>query len=198
MTPGKLSSKVYRQATSKALSHGEIISNLIQFRIFYESLGNSPSISTRPYPHAYAIVCTQGCDLVQDFNARTAVPNNESQKLPSILLCETFVAEELRAARELNSKLWKDVRNNNNKRYHYLAAVDARQDAIQEGLPSLCVDFKRYFCLQPQEMYDLTRSSGPQKALRRCQLRSPYLEHFSDRFAHYQARVGLPQDHYLK
>ncbi len=53
------------------------------------------------------------------------------------------------------------------------------------------IDFKRYFTIAAAEVYAQLKI----KAQRRCRLRSPYLEHLSNRFGHYVSRVALPREH---
>jgi hypothetical protein len=72
-------------------------------------------------------------------------------------------------------------------------AIARDEDVMGEGLPELGIDFKRYFTISAAEVYIRLDSNEIQ---RRCRLVSPYLEHFSTRFAYYQFRVALPADHY--
>jgi hypothetical protein len=91
----------------------------------------------------------------------------------------------------LNTKLRKPVVNNKNERYHVFEAVATDLDASGEGLPALAVDFKRCFTVPTDELYWRVGNG----ARRRCRLLTPYLEHFSTRFAFYCSRVALPREH---
>ena len=55
--------------------------------------------------------------------------------------------------------------------------------AIGEGMPELGIDFKRYFTIPTDEVYFRIRA----EAQRRSRLRSPYLEHLSNRFYSFQS-----------
>jgi hypothetical protein len=65
-------------------------------------------------------------------------------------------------------------------------------DRLQEGLPELAIDFKRYFTVPTDEVY---RRIELGEARRRCLLISPYLEHLSSRYAYFLSRIALPVDH---
>jgi hypothetical protein len=84
------------------------------------------------------------------------------------------------------------VKINKHERYHFLQLVEPSCDAQGTGLVELGIDFKRYFTLPTEEVYKRVEIGS---AKRRCVLESPYLEHFSTRFAYYLSRVALPQDH---
>jgi hypothetical protein len=186
--------KIYIPSVTGALRQGEIISGLIQTRLQTNSVGSDePVIDFELHP--LAIVVTQDCDLEQDFKARIS-PKNDSlspnnKLIPNILFCQIISAEELKQSNSLNSKLWERVKINKDERYHFFQKVIADDDAIGEGLSELGLDFKRYFTLPTEEVYARIEFD----AKRRCCLLSPYLEHFSTRFAYYQFRVALPQDH---
>jgi hypothetical protein len=176
------------------LRQGEIVIGLIQARLNIDSI-NSPEPIVDYIIHPYAIVVSQDCDLSWDYRARQ--DQAEVHKLiPNILFCEVSTAEELRGRGPeagINRKTWNDVKNNKHERYHFLQAIARDEDVMGEGLPELGIDFKRYFTIPAAEVYIRLNSNEIQ---RRCRLVSPYLEHFSTRFAYYQFRVALPADHY--
>lgn len=181
---------IYTPSSSGPLRQGEIISNLAQASIRPETIyTNEPVIVYEDHP--FVIVVTQGCDLDQDFNARQRLAK-EDKILPNVLFCQMVSAEDLKQANDLNTSLWGRVRKNKDERYHFFQKIAPEQDALNEGLPELGVDFKRYFTLPTDEVYQRLQS----EARRRCRLLSPYLEHFSTRFAYYQFRVALPEDHF--
>lgn len=174
-----------------ALRQGEILSDVGRFRLDPLTLTEQqPSFQLVSCP--YAIVLTQDCDLDWDFNAR--VPDGKPEKLlPEVLLCKLPRAEEIKnQTKDLGSKGWERIRQNNDPRYHFLQMVDAGCDANQFGLPELTADFKHYFTIPTAELY---RRIELGLTHRRCVFVSPYMEHFATRFAAYLSRIGLPEQH---
>ncbi len=188
-------SRVYRISSigpGFSLRQGEILSELPQFRFDAATLGSEAPLGEAMY-HPYAVILSQDCDLEQDFNVRQKKIVSD-KLLPSVLFCEVATAEELFSrVKALGSKLWDRIRINKDERYHFLQAVDGSCDAQQVGLPELGLDFKRYFTLPTDELYQRIENG---EAKRRCILVSPYLEHLSSRFAHFLCRVALPEDHF--
>jgi hypothetical protein len=166
---------IYTPSPSGALRQGEIVSAIRQPRLRIDTIFDSEPVVMYE-THPLAIIVTQDCDLEQDYRARNS-ETADDKRLPNILFCQVMPAIDARA--------------NKNERYHFFQAVEKTQESLQEGLPELYVDFKRYFTLPADEVYERLKAS----AHRRCHLLSPYLEHFSTRFAYYQFRVALPSDH---
>lgn len=181
---------IYQPSEAGPLRQGEIITNLRQSYLQLASLGLDKPI-IQHYQHPYAIVATQDCDLDQDYKARNEQAGAD-KRLPNVLFCQMITATELRGSAGLNSTIWTQVKINKHERYHFFQRITPEQDTLQQGLPELSVDFKRYFTVPTDEVYERLKA----EAQRRCRLVSPYLEHFSTRFAHYQSRVALPQDHF--
>jgi len=150
-----------------------------------------PRIRSVTYDHA--IVVTQDCDLEQDFRVRFPDEKPSDKLLPNILFCPVATAVELRGTTGITSDIWRRISQNKDERYHFLQAVEAGSDAQQSGLPELGIDFKRVFTLPTDELY-LRIELG--EAKRRSVLQSPYLEHLSERLAHFNSRVALPEDHF--
>ena len=144
----------------------------------------------------YAVVLTQDCDLEQDYRVRFTTPTPESDKLiPCVFLVEAYVAQDICARiADSSRKKWDrlNIEANKNERFHFLQKVDTDADRLNQGLPELVLDFKRYFTLPTDELY---RRIDVGQTRRRTLLASPYLEHLSGRFAYYLSRVGLPTDH---
>ncbi len=189
------------------LRQGEIISGLYAVRL-NRDVGESEHGNALKIVYPQAIVVTQDCDLEQDDRARR---ENKSihRLLPHILFCEVEPADIVRygnkknnnpnladtkkvRSEEINSKTWDEIQKNKDERFHYLTHVQPDEDRQNKGLPSLVIEFKRYFAIATEEVYFQLQ----QTALRRCILTSPYLEHFSTRFSYYQSRVALPKNHY--
>ncbi|HEY8505607.1 MAG TPA: hypothetical protein VIL46_13565, partial [Gemmataceae bacterium] len=144
--------------------------------------------------HPFAVVLTQDCDLEQDFRVRFPEAKPSDKLIPGVLFCEVATAEELFGIiRQTNKKLWDRIKISKDERYHFLQKVDPSSDLLNEGLPELAIDFKRYFTIPTDEVY---RRIEVGEAKRRCVLVSPYLEHLSSRFAYFLSRVALPEDHF--
>lgn len=168
----------------------EIISEINQLIISLESVGKD-EVDARLRHHPFALILSQDCDLEQDFKARNGdIPSDKL--MPSILFCEVFTAVTIRATGGINNPIWNRVKQNKDERYHFLQKIDAAGDSAGEGIPELCVDFKKYFTIPTDEVY---RRIEIGEARRRSVLTSPYLEHFSGRFAYYLSRIALPLDH---
>jgi hypothetical protein len=187
-------SPIYRMSATGldfCLRQGEILSEVIQFRIDVATLGTAAP-SGRLMIHPYAMILSQDCDLEQDFNVRQKQVDSD-KLLPSVLFCEVAMAEELFSrVKSLGSKLWNRIQINKDERYHFLQKVDVSLDALGHGLPELGIDFKRYFTIPADEAYQRIKLGETQ---RRCVLHSPYLEHLSSRFAYFLSRVALPQEY---
>lgn len=171
------------------LRQGEILSDIVYFKLDPKSI-ESLEIAVIPVHHPYVIVASQDCDLDWDYKARKVTPA-PNKLIPSILFCEVTTAELLRSS-GIQRDVWGRIKINKDERYQFLQKVDLSEDVLQQGLPELGIDFKRYFTLPADEVYKRIEIN---EAKRRCRLVSPYLEHFSTRFAYYQFRIALPADH---
>jgi hypothetical protein len=171
------------------LCQGEILSGLIQVRQSLSSIGGTEDPSLNELEHPYAIVFTQDCDLEQDWTARTA---GQVSQLFHVLFCETETALVLKGKVQQGKDIWKRIIANNDLRYQCLESVPKEQDALGEGLPALGCDFRRYFTIPVDEVYERIKLG---QIRRRCKLRTPYAEHLLSRFCNYQARVPLPEPH---
>lgn len=131
LTLQKTAVQKYAPSTAGALRQGEILTNLIQFRLNIESLRlGKPKVD--PITHPFAIIITQDCDCEQDYKPRKDGIVSPAT-IPSILFCEVVEAESLRNRDkgkpkiDINSEVWKQVRINKNERYHFLEAIPATQ-----------------------------------------------------------------------
>jgi hypothetical protein len=149
---------------------------------------------------AYAVVMTQECDLLQDQSNRKKLEEdttgNHDKFLTSVLVCPAYPAELLRHGdhlvalerkmEPLKSRRYKQVKQNQETRYHYLSA--SRRPEVQE----LIVDFKHIVSVS----IDLLRITYPEPEHHIARLTCPYREHLSQRFSAFLSRVGLPMDHH--
>ncbi len=153
-------------------------------------------LTVQPVRHPFAIIVSQDCDLEQDFNYRFHQIGNKRHELPSILLCQAVAAEELTKGRHrqlFKSKTFRgNFKNNNDFRFHFVQAIPPAYDTLQEGLPELGMEFKRYFSIPTAEIY---RRIELAHTRRRAQLKSPYREHFCNRFYNFNNRIALPEEY---
>jgi hypothetical protein len=174
-----------------ALRQGEILTNFTQYQLDVDRLRAQQPIEVLQITHPCVVVLSQDCDLDQDYTRR--LNNKIDNLLASILFCSVAPNDEdFRRGIGLGSKEWKKVEENRESRLHYLRAVPQADDASNEGLPDLIVDFRQYFAVPTAEAY-----FSLEAAHRRCRLETPYVEHLSQRFAVYTSRIALPLDHHL-
>lgn len=204
-SPGAAGSGVYSKSEQGCLRQGEILSDLVQACVKIDTIGLE-TYKFYDVRHPYVIVVTQDCDLEQDYKGRFEDKSKIHRLLPNILFCEVETAHELRYAdrnpsldevkqarsKTINSTKWPPIKQNKDERFHFLQKVESHQDTLQEGLPELAVEFKRYFSLPTDEVYYRIEKTDVK---RRCRLQSPYLEHFAVRFHYYHYRIALPEDH---
>lgn len=164
------------------LRQAEILSNVIQ------PVWNQVTRELEVIEHPIAIILTQDCDLLWDYEQRT---KGLEGKLDSVLMYTCESAHEVKATIG-GRDIWKRIIQNNNERYHLLEAVPESQDLRAQGLGPLVIDFKRFFTLTPDDLYSQCNAQTTQ---RRCRLEMPYREHLQCRAAFYFQRVTLPTPH---
>jgi hypothetical protein len=168
------------------LRQGEIVSNVVQFRLTLETIG-SDAPEAVPIVHPFAIVLTQDCDLEQHLSR---LADGKTGNLPNVLFCEALPAVTLMGSAGGSS--WKRVSQNKAERYQCLEQVPAEQDAVKEGIDALGVDFKRHFTIPTDEVLERIRRG---ESKRRSRLAPPYNLQLATRFFCYQMRIALPDEH---
>src|SRR5262245_22907740 len=118
------------------------------------------------------VIVTQSCDL-------------EQGKIRLVALCPIFpIAKFEKINEEMKRKgQWEAVRKGRVEGLYLLSSftdLDHNRDA-------LVVDFREIYSLPFEILKQHARETGP-----RWRLKSPYLEHFSQAFARFFMRVGLP------
>jgi hypothetical protein len=118
------------------------------------------------------IVVTQSCDL-------------ENRKAPLVALCPVFALDMWEAANAASRQRgrWEQVRQGRIEGLHLLAGFEVPDN----NRKAIVVDFRQIFSLPVGYLEQRTIALGE-----RHRLRSPYLEHFSQGFARFFMRVGLP------
>jgi hypothetical protein len=181
---------VYRPSdTHGPLRQAEVLSDVFQYRRSFLSL-RAKTHELEEIQHPYAIVMSPDCDLEQDFGSRMGKIKAD-KTISDILLLQAITVDELRATTPAGKDIWKRIRQNKDDRYHVIESADPQEDAIGAGLPALGIDFKRYFTVPLDELYEQCAN----QTKRRCFLDSPYSEHLNRRFSDFLSRVALPREH---
>jgi hypothetical protein len=120
------------------------------------------------------IVVTQRCDL-------------EQNKAPLVATCpvSSLAMYESSHPEYSTGNRWERVRQGRVEGLHLLAALRDQSNNHE----ALVVDFRQIYSLPVGYLTNRASDIGP-----RFRLRSPYLEHFSQAFARFFMRVGLPSD----
>jgi hypothetical protein len=134
--------------------------------------GDPEAVQEVPTAEADLIIVTQTCDLV-------------NHKVSLVALCpiHTIAAFEERNSRFKQKGKWEEVRKGRVEGLHLLASPEDPED----NKKALVVDFGEIFSLPPEYLRRRAEQVGA-----RWRLSSPFLEHFSQAFARYFMRVGLP------
>lgn len=184
------------------LWQGEVLEDVPQTKVAPDFLsatspeiaqsGTNPSIQIEFEEHPLVIVLSQDCDLEQDYKKRNA----QKFLLHNVLLADVFQAkilqEKLHAEEGTGSNEWRKIKENHTPRFQFLNSVPSDQDASGEGLPALAIDFRRYFTIRTDELYERLKLLLTST---RCRLQTPYAEHLVHRFHSYHSRVPLPKEH---
>lgn len=118
------------------------------------------------------IIVTQSCDL-------------ENSKVELVAMCPVHTLEEFESFNPnfKNKGRWEAVRKGRVEGLHLLGSPTNPDD----NRSALVVDFGQIFSLPPAYLERKAEAAGE-----RLRLDSPFLEHFSQAFARYFMRVGLP------
>ncbi len=143
---------IYRKNNGNRVLQGDILNNIL-IPIF----DNNKLNFVESY---YSVVLSQDCDLNQDYVARNdfkdkkfnngdKIKSINNKLIPSILLCPTYPADQLRDGIHLQfldlpmSKIskpgktpWKKIIQNETPRYHFLHGSDDFK------IPNIVLDFK--------------------------------------------------------
>lgn len=188
----------YTPSQDGPLRQGEILSGLRCVIPVPGTAFEELKVDFLDYP--YAVVLSQDCDLLQDFDTRRTVVEGQAEsdavrtrrKLTNVLLCDAIPVDELKGRID-DGRVWRNAHQNKNERYQFLRAVTAEEDARREGIASgLGVDFKRYFSMTVEDVYEQVKRLNSRRAV----LQTPYAEHLSLRFFYYQLRIPLPMEHH--
>ncbi|MDN7182066.1 hypothetical protein M0D69_29450 [Caballeronia sp. SEWSISQ10-4 2] len=134
--------------------------------------GGEGSGETVPVGEANLIIVTQSCDL-------------ENGKVELVAMCPAYTLAEFEEQNPAfkNKGRWEEVRKGRIEGLHLLGSPADPS----ENQGALVVDFGQIFSLPTGYLAKRADSAGT-----RWRLDSPFLEHFSQAFARYFMRVGLP------
>jgi hypothetical protein len=116
------------------------------------------------------VIVTQSCDL-------------ENDKSPFVAICRVYTLDEFEGANPSFRNRWEDVRQGKLFGLHLLGSPVAPAD----NRGCYVVDFRDVSSVPIKYLKARAQSMGP-----RWRLQSPFLEHFSQAFARFFMRVGLP------
>jgi len=190
MLKSKIESQ-YEHHDCDRISQGDILRD-VKFVI----IGEDEELIELQYQ--YLVVLSQDCDLEEANCLITADLECEdsckifNQFLHSVLFVPAFPEEILRSGEHLkslfkiktqriNSTLWRPIRSNQNRRYHFLPSEPEHQ------IPDLVLDFKAYYTLP----YTYFLSIHKDHYL--ATVNELFRERLSQRFSNYLNRIGLPK-----
>ncbi len=162
------------EVSGPTLAQGDYLPNcpVPVFNVEYENQDNANA--EVPVDLRDCIVLTQSCDL-------------ENNKAPFVALCPLHSISEFENVNPAFSKKgeWEKVRKGRIEALHLVASMTAPEN----NRTCLVADFREIYSLPLAYLQGHAERAG-----KRWRLQSPYLEHFSQAFARFFMRVGLPSD----
>lgn len=154
------------------LGQGDLLIDCLLPVFTHLQTGDVAELTDGELQRARLIVITQSCDL-------------ENDKAPNVAMCPIYKLTEFEAINDSFTKkgAWESVRKGRMEGLHLLASPDSPENNRE----SLVVDFGHIVSLPIDYLKQHAGSLG-----NRWRLRSPFLEHFSQAFARFFMRVGLP------
>jgi hypothetical protein len=141
----------------------------------------------------YIVILTQECDLEQDYRNRIETQEDQDSYIQMILMAPAYLGESLRngihleeygqTMQHINTKDWKKLRQQENKRYHHIKA-DADMN-----VPELAIDFKHYYTISRDYFYNNIMNESYFISMTIL-----HREALSQRFCNFLARIGIPED----
>jgi hypothetical protein len=134
----------------------------------------------------YAIFLTPDCDLLQAFKARRG---SAPSHIVDVLLFAVEASQTAKDRLRWSTKEWSHVAQNEVDRFYFLKEIPSREAELPDGIPDLVVDFKKYFTLPPQEIYQQINDNSCRRLVRLYDL---WREDLQRRAMSYMQRVALP------
>lgn len=177
------------------IHQGDFIKDVKYFEKYSEKDGEI-EISLINFP--LAVILTQECDAVQDYDNR--IKNNDNtdvcnhQYLLSVIAAPVYNIEDIKEGlhlenlnlkyKRLNSDEMKKIKQNREARYHYMKIEVAPTKYIE-----YIIDFKHYFTINVEQAINHKKN----KDNFQFTLDNLFKESVSQRFANYLSRIGLPE-----
>ncbi len=159
------------EASGESLRQGEMLPLCPVPIVQGKPVAEAPT-QTVPIRRYNLIIVTQSCDLDQ-------------QKARLVAMCPIFPIARFEEINEEMKKKgrWEEVRKGRVEGLHLLSSPTNASDNRE----ALVVDFREIYSLPVEMLTQHALEVG-----QRWRLKSPYLEHFSQAFARFFMRVGLP------
>jgi hypothetical protein len=159
------------ETTGERLAQGDYLPNC-PVPIFPANFGSTTGDFQVPIRRADLIVVTQSCDL-------------ENKKVSLVALCPIFSVAQLKSIDEKYGRAdrLEEIRKGRVEALHMLSSPERPSDNQDVRV----VDFREIHSLPVAFLESHARQLG-----NRWRLKPPYLEHFSQSFARFFMRVGLP------
>lgn len=163
----------WTKVTGKSLAQGDLLAGCLvpQFGANFGTAGED-AVESLDIAEQTLIIVTQSCDL-------------ENSKVELVAMCPAHTLEEFEVYNQnfKRKERWEAVRKGRVEGLHLLGSPTDPDD----NRTALVVDFGQIFSLPPSYLERKAEAAGE-----RLRLDSPFLEHFSQAFARYFMRVGLP------
>lgn len=183
-------------SASPALRQAELLQNLIEYRAV--GVDDQGGLEYLIINHAAVVIVSQDCDLEQDCALRFPVDAEalraeeielHTNSLAQVLLCDAYHEAEIRSKlTNFGSSDWKRVKQNQNERYHSLAAAQVGTDA-EDVVDAVYIDFRKHFTVPTGFLYDRIVAGD---VVRRAVVPPVHSHDLMHRFYGYQSRVALP------
>src|SRR5688572_12929575 len=166
-----MTSGFWEQVIDSDLRQGDFLPG-INIPFFAPDYGTEDKSYSVPVKECDVIIITQSCDLANG-------------KVNLVATCPVFLLKDFETANPhfRNKGEWERVRMGRIEGLHLLGSFVRPEDSRD----SRVVSFREIYSMPPQY---LKRHAG--QLSKRSRLKSPYLEHYSQAFARFFMRVGLP------
>lgn len=190
MLSNKINSRYVKDTTITRICQGDILRDVDVIDSYTKDSSGELKYDELVLP--YVIVMTQDCDLESDFKNRSEISSETQDKyLRTILVCPAYNATEFREGNHLlediglkmaewNSKTFKQIKEQNHARFHFLEQDQALQ------VPELVIDFKHYYTIPRDTLFGIYNDHYL------VTINQLFRESLSQRFSNYLSRIGLP------
>lgn len=168
---------------------GEILADVREYRPVHPAEEGAP-VEIQPVIHTRVVMIAQDCDLLSDFQQRSTENHEHHNILQHLLICDLFETDEIRTRMiQTSSKEWRQIRQNQNERYHQLPAGPIG-DGDSGQLSDLYLDFKRLLSIPTEDLYrDLDKGN-----VKRIAVVPPiYIQDLIHRLYAFHGRIALPE-----